>query len=364
MKKSHSFDFREEERCMSQRWILGFVVAAFVLVGLMVPSASFADEKLVKAAKKEGEVVLYHSMSRRVLKKLVEEFQKKYGINVKWTRKGTGGIIRMVGAEKLAGALKCDIVSTGDPTSFMRWEKEGVLMKYVTPNTPKFVAGSGVQKEGWYTPSRTTYVSMGYSTKRVSASEAPKDWTDVLDPKWKGRIAIIDPRKSGPARWWLGSIIKKYGWDYVEKLAKNKPLLLKSASTSAVALLSGEADVLVIANEHDLVRRAAKGEPVKAIYPKGGLVYKTSPVGICAKAPHPNAARLWVNWESSAEAQAMVSQFGGYPPTRTDVKPFHKRDPKATNPANMLGLDLDWFLKNKKNLMTKFGKIMSGKGKM
>ena len=65
---------------MSRRWILGLVVAAFVSVGLLMPTVSFADEKLIKAAKKEGEVVLYHSMSRRVLKEVVKGFEKKYGI--------------------------------------------------------------------------------------------------------------------------------------------------------------------------------------------------------------------------------------------------------------------------------------------
>ncbi len=119
-------------------------------------------------------------MSRRVLKKIVEAFQKKNGIKVTWTRKGTGDIIRMIGAERLAGVFKCYIVSTGDPTSFMRWKKEGLLMQYITPNTPKFLKGIAFP-EGWYTPSRTTYVSMGYSTKRVKESEWPRvgkmSWT-------------------------------------------------------------------------------------------------------------------------------------------------------------------------------------------
>lgn len=336
----------------------GLIAVSIFLAGLFVSPAGASSDKIIRAAKKEGTVILYHSMSRRVLKKLVEEFQKKYGIKVTWTRKGTGGIIRMVGAERLAGVLKCDIVSTGDPTSFMRWRKEGALMPYVTPNTPNFVKGISIPG-GWYTPSRTTYVSMGYSTKRVKESEVPKSWEDVLDPRWKGRIAIVDPRKSGPARWWLGVIVKKFGWGYIEKLAMNRPLVLKSASTSAVTLINGEVDLLVIANEHDLVRRAAKGEPVRPIYPKEGVVYKVSPVGICAKAPHPNAAKLWIDWESSAEMARVVSKFGGYPPTRTDIKPFHPRDPKVTDPDNVLGLELEWFLKNKNTMLKKFERILS-----
>jgi ABC-type Fe3+ transport system substrate-binding protein len=137
--------------------------------------------------------------------------------------------------------------------------------------------------------------------------------------------------------------------------------LLKQSSTAAVALISGEVDILVIGNEHDLLRRNIEGEPVGVIYPREGLVFKTSPVGICAKAPHPNAAKLWIDWESGPEAQAIASKVGGYAGILKDMKPYYPRDPKVINPENMLALDAQWFRKNKKKLMKKFGKIMSQK---
>lgn len=332
----------------------------FALTALKSPSVFGADQKLIDVAKKEGSLILYHTMPRRVLKRLVQRFEEKYEIRVKWTRKGAGGIIRMITAERMAGALKCDVVGASDPTSFIRWKKEGVLQKYATPNTPQFLKGIA-EPEGWYTPVRVSYVSMGISTERVKPEEVPKSWKDALDPKWKGRIAIVDPRKSGPARWWLGAMVSKFGWSYIEKLAENKPLLLKSASTAAVTLLNGEADLLAMATEHQLVRRAAKGEAVKPIYPKEGIIFKTSPIGICANARHPHAAKLWIDWESSAEGQGFISKYGGYPPGRIDVKSFYNRDPKFTDPANTITVDHKWFLKNKGDLMKKFGKIMAGK---
>lgn len=340
--------------------LAGWIAFVFLISGFSLTASQAADQKLIGAAKKEGSVTLYHSLTRRVLKELVAGFEKKYGIKVNWTRKGTGGIIRMVAAEKLAGALRCDIVSTGDPTAFMTWRKQGILMQYVTPNTPAFRKNT-VGPDGWYTPSRTTYMSIGISTKRVKKDEIPKSWKDLLDPKWKGRIAVIDPQKSGPSRWWLGAMVTKFGWGYFEKLAKNKPLMLKASSTAAVALISGEVDLLVIANEHDLIARAAKGQPVQAVYPSEGIVAKTSPVGICAKAPHPNAAKLWIDWETSLEVQKLMSKIGGYPPVRKDMEPYFARDPKVTDPDNMVSMDPEWFHKNKKKVMKKFAHIMSGK---
>jgi ABC-type Fe3+ transport system substrate-binding protein len=113
--------------------------------------------------------------------------------------------------------------------------------------------------------------------------------------------------------------------------------------------------------EHDMIRRGAKGAPVKPVYPKEGLIIKLSPVGICGKAAHPNAARLWLDWEHSAESQALIAEFGGYPPVRKDVKSFYPRDPKLTDPSNLFDVNEKWFLKNKKKLMKKFSQIMAGK---
>jgi iron(III) transport system substrate-binding protein len=346
---------------MKMKFILCLIIVLFVSTAAMERVSGFAsDQKLIDAAKKEGTLVIYHTLTRRVLKKVVQGFEKKYGIDVKWTRKGTGGITRMVTAELQAGALKCDIVSIGDPTTFLRWKKEGILKEYVTPSTPKFVEGFA-EPEGWYSPSRVMYISLGYNTKRVSKDEVPKSWKDVLDPKWKGRLAIVDPRRSGPGRWWMGAIVSKFGWGYFEKLAKNKPLMVKSASAASLTLVNGEADLLAVAMENDMIQRGVKGAPVRAVYPQEGLIPKLSPVAICAKTAHPNAARLWIDWEHSVESQRLISKFGGYVPVRKDVKPFHPRESKMTDPSNLFGVNEEWFLKNKKKLMKKFSKIMAGK---
>ena len=85
---------------MRRNLILVLLIVVIGLMGVQMPTASFANEKLIQAAKKEGTVVLYHSMSRRVLKAVVKGFEKKYGIKVKWTRKGVDPEVAL--AEKLA----------------------------------------------------------------------------------------------------------------------------------------------------------------------------------------------------------------------------------------------------------------------
>lgn len=336
----------------------GLLAIAVALAGFGVSSSDAAMSDIIAAAKKEGSVTVYHSANRRVVKALAEVYTKKYGIKVNWTRKGTGGVTRMFEAERLAGALKCDAISVGDPSTFIRWKNENALMKYVSASTPG-IYKKLVDPDGYSVPDRADYMAISYSPKRVKKSEMPKSWLDIVKPEWKGRVATVDPAKSGPSRLWLAAMVEKFGWDYFRKLAKLKPLLLKSYSTSAVALVSGEADIIVPGNEGDALIRRNKGEPVGVIYPKDGVVFRTGRVGICAKAPHPNAAKLWIDLEASHEGQALAHKVRGYIPIRSGVSVSIPRP--AGLAENMLVVDDAWFLKNKKALIKKFTQIMSGR---
>ncbi len=95
------------------------------------------------------------------------------------------------------------------------------------------------------------------------------------------------------------------------------------------------------------------------IYPTEGVVFRSARVGVCAKAPHPNAGRLWIRYEVSAEGQALLHKVRGYVPIRSDVKITTKRPPNATK--NMLFLDPAWFGKNKRKMLKKYSRIMAGK---
>ena len=136
--------FKKEVSRMSGnfKWKIGWVVTLFFVM-IAFSSPVLANEKLIAAAKKEGEVVLYHSINRKVLAELAKVFEEKYGIKVKWTRKNSGGIARMIAAEKMAGVLKCDIVSNGDSTRFIGWKNQNLLTQYESVNTPPIQTRNG-----------------------------------------------------------------------------------------------------------------------------------------------------------------------------------------------------------------------------
>jgi iron(III) transport system substrate-binding protein len=316
---------------MHRHLIFGAATAAFLLTGASVPASAMDkyDPKILAAAKKEGEIVVYHSVNRKVLKKLCKAYEKKFGIKTNCTRKSSGGIVKMITADTMAGISKCDIVSVGDAGMFLIWKAKKSIQPYKSVNAGKMRADL-VDPEGWHHPARLTYYGISYSTKKVKPGEAPKDWEDVLDPKWKGKIGVVNPRTAGPARLWLSGMLKKYGWGYFQKLSKQKPLMIKSSSTAAKLLVRGEVSVIVPGSDHGVSKRKKKKQPVELVYPKSGLMGKDSRVAICAGAPNLNAAKLWIDFETSHEGQSIVTSVGAYPPTREDVKVgFSKFRPSA-----------------------------------
>jgi iron(III) transport system substrate-binding protein len=347
---------------MQKHLIFGIAAAALLVTGGVTPAAAMDtyDSKIVAAAKKEGEVVVYHSVNRKVLKTLCTAYEKKFGIKAKCTRKGTGGIIKMITADNMAGIKKCDIISVGDKGMFLIWKKKKMIQPYKSVNMNK-MRPDLIDADGWHHPARLTYYGISYSTKKVKASEAPKDWDDIFDPKWKGKLGVVNPRTSGPGRLWLAGMIKKYGWDYFVKLSKMKPLMIKSSSTAAKLLIRGEVSVIVPGSDHGVSKRKKKKQPVALVYPKGGLLGKDSRVGICDGAPNINAAKLWIDFETSLEGQAIVTGVGAYPPTRTDVKLGYSKfrpGPEVYSKKNSTWVSPEHLRDNSPAERSKFEKIM------
>ncbi|MEQ8194492.1 MAG: extracellular solute-binding protein [Rhodospirillales bacterium] len=333
------------------------VAALFLSVSVSPVAADTYSKELIDAAKKEGNVVVYHSVNRGVLKKLCATYEKKFGVKTECTRKTTGGVSRMVAAESIAGKLKCDIVSAGDGGLFVAWHKQGLLMPYKSVNYGKF------RKETQdptfaSSPARMTYYGIEYSTKQIKKGEEPKDWKDVLDPKWKGKIGVINPDTGGPARLFLSAIVKMYGWEFVEKLAKLKPLMIKSSSTAANMLVQGEVALTIPGSEHSIAKMRAKGQPVDFVYPKSGLMVKDSRVAICKGGKNPNAAKLWIDFETSKEGQGMITKFGAYPPVRADVKMPIERPAGVFDSDKVIGVSEEHLMTKGPAERKKFMRIM------
>jgi len=284
---------------------------------------------MVAAAEKEGKVVWYASVDVKVAEAVKKAFKEKYPkIDVDVERSGSERIFQRINQEYQSGIKNADVVNSSDASHFLFWKQQGWLAKHVPPDTAKYPA-TGKDAEGFYFPWRASLSVMGYNTNLVPEKDAPTSYADLLDPKWKGKMAKAHPGYSGTALTGTYAISKAIGWDYLEKLSKQGIQQLQSTTATPKSIASGERAVMVDGNEYNMFMEIQAKSPVKIIYPKEGTPFITSPTAIFKDAPHPNAARVFQNFIYTAPVQQLIVNEGGNRSLQPDVKEPADRTPLA-----------------------------------
>jgi iron(III) transport system substrate-binding protein len=183
---------------------------------------------------------------------------------------------------------------------------------------------------------------MAYNTKLVPEAEAPKTWKDLLDPKWKGKLAVGHPGYSG-AIGVMGVVLSKmYGWDYFTALEKNKPQIGRSADDPVTLLNAGERGVGMGVSLAAPLLSQARGNPLKIVYPTDGTLAVYSPSAIPKNAPHPNAAKLFMEFAAGPGYAEVTSKYYIMPlrpevPPPPGAKPFADVKLIQATPAEIEG---------------------------
>ncbi|MFI4980151.1 MAG: ABC transporter substrate-binding protein [Nevskiales bacterium] len=287
----------------------------------LLPRPTLADTAaLEEAARKEGTLTWYIAQVDGETAELMgRAFTARYpGVKVSVIR--TTG---QVAYERLLQDLKnnapqCDVFSTTDIAHMPALKKRNEIARYVPENAAAMApAFQGLGEDGLYYPTTSTLMVIIYNTQRVKPEEAPKNWTDLLDPKWKGRVAFGHPAFSGYVGCWTLQMRSLYGWKFFDQLAKNNPRIGRSGNDPITLLNAGEC-VTGLGPLATTLLSAEKGNPIAAQYPTDGALLCIGPSAVMARAPHPNAARLFQNWLLSQEfAQVCANTY--VTPVRDDV---------------------------------------------
>ena len=237
-------------------------------------------------------------------------FTKIYGIKVNVVRTTAQVAYQRATQDFKAGQTVADVFSTTDMGHVMRFKAEGRLEKYVPENTVKIAeAFRNLDPDGFFHTTSAGFVVLTYNTAKVKAEDAPKKWTDLLDPKWKGKVSTGHPAFSGYVGTWVLSMKLQYKWDYFEQLEKNKPQIGRSINDTVTTLNAGERQVAAGADGSTLYS-ASRGNPLAIVYPSDGAILIIAPSAILKGTKHPNAARLFMEYLYSIEAsQIDVKHF-------------------------------------------------------
>lgn len=311
-------------------------LAAFGLLlavsGSGARASSAHDQALYKAAKKEGQLTWYISQQTvEVADQLGHEFTKLYpGVKVNVVRMTDQVAFERLSEDIRAGAAECDVFSVTDIGHYIYLESKGMLLKYTPENEAKvFDTYKGLDPNGYYFVTSAGLITISYNTKKLKKDQAPQNWTDLLNPKWKNQIALGSPEFSGYVGTWVIEMRKLYGWKYFTQMAKNNPQIGRSINDTVTMLNAGERTIGVSA-EGPLLTSAAKGNPVAEIYPKDGALLMLAPSAIMKNTKHPNAAKLFMEYLLSPEASKIeVESFS--PPMRPEVAP-----PKGARPISQV----------------------------
>jgi iron(III) transport system substrate-binding protein len=287
---------------------LGTVFASPVRAAAPPPEA--ITPQLIEAAKKEAKVVLYSAMDLPVGEKLGKAFEAQYpGIQVQIERSGSERLFQRIDQEFGSNIRAADVVNSSDASHFITWKKNGWLAPYVTEDMAQHFLPEYRDPDGMSATTRIYLSSIAYNTNLVKPDDAPKSFADLLDPKWAGKMVKGHPAYSGTIMTATFQMVREFGWDYYEKLSKQRVMQVQSSTDPPKKLALGERAVMADGNEYNVVLLKEAGQPVEPVYPTEGTPTISGPTGIFANAPHPNAARLFQAWLHTRETQQFFIDF-------------------------------------------------------
>jgi iron(III) transport system substrate-binding protein len=308
-------------------------LVTLLLATAIAPSALAQETTpaLVADAAKEGKVVWYTAVDVKVAEAVAKAFRAAYpGIQIEVERAGSERVFQRISQEVQSGIQNVDVVNSSDASHFLFWKQQKLLARHVPPDVNRFPA-QFKDPDGTFAVWRATLAVMGRNTNLVPEKDAPSGYLDLLDPKWKGKLVKSHPGYSGTSLTGTFAIVKALGWDYLEKLAKQGVQQLQSTTAPPKTLATGERAVMVDGNEYNMFIEIAAKSPVAVIYAKEGTPFVTSPCGVFANAPHPNAARVLQNFLFTAAVQQLIVNEGGLRSVHPDVK-----DPPGRTPLSRI----------------------------
>jgi len=274
------------------------------------PTPEAITPALIEAAKKEGKCAFYTAMDLEFAERLGKTFEQKFpGIAVRVERSGAERVFTRIGQEAASRIYACDVVQSSDAAHFVVWKRDGMLAPYVPEDVAKHFPAEHKDPDGLFASYRVYLCVMARNTDLVKAEDAPKSYADLLDPKWAGKIVKAHPGYSGTILTATYQTARDVGWDYYEKLAKQRVMQVQSASDPPKKLALGERAIMADGIEYGIFQLKEDGKPVDVIYPSEGSPLIIGPNGVLKNAPNPNAARLFQNWMHGREGQQLLIDF-------------------------------------------------------
>jgi iron(III) transport system substrate-binding protein len=277
-------------------------------------------ERLVAAARKEGELMLYSSLTQDDQLKLVEDFKRRYGVTVRFWRGSQAHILQRVISETRGGRFEFDVLETNAP-QIEALAREKLLQKMSSPYIEQELLPEIMPAHGEWAPDRLNLIVYAYNTDAVKPADVPRSWQDLLEPKWKGRIGM----ESTNVEWFAAlveSMGEKSGLDLFRRMGENGVAVRTGHNHSAALVAAGEIPLMLGIYSHDAERMKAKSAPVEWFVLPPAVVLPSA-VAVSRRAPHPHAAALFYDYMLS-EGQRLYTEVHRVPANKNYDTPVRR----------------------------------------
>jgi iron(III) transport system substrate-binding protein len=296
------------------------IAVALTAVAPVAGAESWSD--IEAAARKEGKVVFYNNLQPNGIEPLLQQFRETYPeIRTEQIRLGSNPLIERFQTEFASGRHLADALITFPDERVYEGMKQGWMAQWIPPELPNFPPE--IDHNNMLFTLQYAREAIIWNKNLVHPVDAPKEWTDLFDPKWKGKVGINPPWRSLSIQqiiaFWEDMGIK----DPAERLKANDVRFFEGSGGIIQAVIRGDVHVAEL-TDLPLNPLLEDGAPVGFVYPKSGTTLSANKVFVAAKAPRPNAARVFVNWLMTKDGQEHLQRFGGLSVTRRSVPPLSK----------------------------------------
>ena len=319
----------------------------FVLLGLLTASplgwaqtaASIAlydgadrQARLLEGARKEGSLLLYATTPIEYMRVIIAGFEKKYGVKVNLWRSRSENVLQRIVSESRSSNPSFDVVECITPP-MEALRKEGILQRVNAPIHGELQAWALPPHHEWAATQLYLFVQ-SYNTEKVKKEDLPKSYADLLDPKWKGKLAM-----EASDHEWFSEVVKQMGEDkgqnFWRALVATNGLQLRTGHSLLNNLVgSGEVPIALTVYNTDPETVRKKGSPIDWFVIEPAIAIPNG-VGVSRKAPHPHAAVLFYEYMLSEEAQQVLARIG-YVTSQKNIPLTFTRKFKVLDPAVLL----------------------------
>jgi iron(III) transport system substrate-binding protein len=274
------------------------------------------EAKLVDGARKEGEVDVYSSLVSDDIAAVAAAFEKKYGVKVKYWRASSEKILQRVLVEARSGRYDADVIETNGP-ELEALAREKVLAPATSAHEADLLP-QALRPNRLWTGLRLNMFVQAYNTNLIKAADLPRSYRDLLDPKWKGKLAIEAEDVD-----WFAAVVRDMGESaglkFFRDLVRTNGISMRKGHTLLAGLVSsGETPLALTLYNHNAERLKQKSAPIDWFQIHPGYA-RVNGVSVAAKAPHPHAALLFFDFLLSPEGQAIL-QKANYIPINLKLK--------------------------------------------